>query len=266
LFDNYNGPSKQAAGPVPGQTDASYDPSMPYGESQVMTAEEREEAEVDDLKAQIVAEQEATNEVGRRNYARMLDANERLAAMNAHLLQNSEVLANAERNTDRTKAQADISGVNIDDLNAANTSMLNFAANSKGRIASRAEKKLNIQRQHEAQLEREREEQDVLRKWDAHQQLEAQKPKVLLGGSSKKTDFSKYEFEDDTGRQRELNEEHDEIVDGLLEESIKLRKAAEFQKFILHDQNEQIARMTNKVETAGDAVAKQRMRLDTKYK
>ena len=102
LFDNYNGPSKQAAGPVPGQTDTSYDPSMPYGESQVMTAEEREQAEVDNLKAQIEAEQMATNEVGRRNYARMVEANERLRAMNTQLLENSETLNRAEANTDRT--------------------------------------------------------------------------------------------------------------------------------------------------------------------
>lgn len=267
MFDNYNGPSKQAAGPVPGQTDASYDPSMPYGESQVMTEEEREQAEVDNIKAQIEAEQAATNEVGRRNYAKMVDANEQLSAMTAHLLRNSETLTQAEANADKTKAQADISGVNLDGLDAANTTMFNFAANSKGRIASRAEKMMNIQRQHEAQLERMREEQDVSRKWEARQQqLEAERPKVLLGGAGKKTDFSKYEFEDDTGRQREMNEEYDGIVDGLLEQSMKLRQQTELQKFILDDQNEQIARMTHKVETAGDAVTKQRIRLDTKYK
>lgn len=139
--------------------------------------------------------------------------------------------------------------MNIDDLNAANTSMFNFAANSKGRVASRAQKKMNIQRQHEAELEQAVEDGDVVRKWEAQlqKQPDAGKSQALLGAPGKKKDFSKYEFEDDTGRQRELNEEHDEIVDGLLDQSIQLRKQAEFQQFILKDQNEQISRMTNKV-------------------
>jgi hypothetical protein len=267
LFDNYNGPAKQAAGPVSGQAGAPYDPSGQYGESQLMTEEEREEAEVNDIKARIEQEQMQTNEVGRRNYARMVEANERMRAMNTQLLQNSETLERAEANTDRTQAQADISGVNLDDLDAANTTIWNFAANSKSRIASRAEKKMTIQQQQAALSERNRQENSLDRQWQIRQnELETAKPKGLLGAPSKKTDFSKFEFEDDTGRQREMNEEYEGIVDGLLQQTKEMRQQAEFQGFILDHQNAQIARLTNKVESADDTVTKHRIRLETKYK
>jgi len=139
--------------------------------------------------------------------------------------------------------------VNLDDLDAANTSMFNLVANSKGRVAARAEKKLTLQRQHQIQGEKTiQEEHDLERKWQAERQrLDAGRPKELLGASKKKTDFSQFEFEDDDGQQREYNEQYETIVDGLYEQAKGLRQNAEFQGFILNQQIKQIERITDNV-------------------
>jgi hypothetical protein len=99
LFDGYKPPSaRQPAGPGSGAG-----PQGQYGRDfSQMTEEEREEAEVSDYKRQILEEQKATNDVGRRNYQRMVEANERMRLMNEQLLQNTEALNRAELNMEKT--------------------------------------------------------------------------------------------------------------------------------------------------------------------
>jgi hypothetical protein len=128
--------------------------------------------------------------------------------------------------------------------------MLNFVANSKSRVAARAEKKMEYQRQHELMREQtSREQHNLDRKLELEmQRLDAARPKGLLGAAAKhKTDHSKFEFEDDTGEQRALNDEYDVLITDITEEARKLRRKAEIQGFILKDQVEQVGRMTDKV-------------------
>ncbi|KAK4252254.1 P-loop containing nucleoside triphosphate hydrolase protein [Corynascus novoguineensis] len=249
LFANYGGPSKQTTSPGLGQTGASYDPSTQYGEEREMTEEEKEEALVNDTKQQILQTMGETNQIGSRAHARAIEANERMRLMNEQLLRQTDMLNNAEKNTFQAHSQVDVSSVNLDDLDAANTSMFNLVANSKGRIAARAEKKLTLQRQHQIMGEKTiQEEHDLERKWQAERQrLDAGRPKELLGASKKKTDFSQFEFEDDDGQQREYNEQYETIVDGLYEQAKGLRQNAEFQGFILNQQIKQIERITDNV-------------------
>jgi hypothetical protein len=156
------------------------------------------------------------------------------------------------RNADQfiTEAQADVGGVNLDDLDAANKSMFNLVANSKAKVMLRAEKKQTIERQHQKLSAQTRiEEHNLEQRWQEEKQnYLPQKPKVL--GARAKTDFSKFEFEDDTGEQRANNEEYDRIVQGLEEQSSQLVQNAAFQSFIINQQIKQIDRMGTKVSFA----------------
>jgi hypothetical protein len=134
--------------------------------------------------------------------------------------------------------------VNLDDLDAANTTIWNFAANSKTRIAQRAEKKMTIQQRYQTKDRTGEEDPDLSRRWETERL--AAKPKVL-GAAKQKTDFSKFEFEDDSGRQREMNEEYDGIIDGLEEQAKQLNMNAKFQQFILEDQLKHVDRLAQKV-------------------
>jgi len=232
-----------------------------------MTEEEREEAFVSSTKAEILHEQTQANQTARRTVAKAQEANERMRLMNEQLLRQQDMLNNAERNMAKTHSHADVGGVNLDDLDAANKSMFNFVANSKGRIAARAEKKMTIAQQHQELADRTfQEEHDLDRKWQVEsQKLEAARPKELLGAARKKTDFSQFEFEDDDGQQRENNEEWDRNVDELAVQTRALRQAAEFQGFVLDQQVKQMDRMTDQAQAAGDKVGKNVMRLNTKY-
>jgi hypothetical protein len=103
LFAGYNAGPKSTTSPSLGQPGGSYGDSMQYDESQPMTEEERADAEAEGYKAQIEETQAAANDVGRRNYANMVAANERMLALNTQLLQDSEVMKRAEANMDKTR-------------------------------------------------------------------------------------------------------------------------------------------------------------------
>lgn len=262
LFANYNGPSKPTTRSSPTLADAPYGSSMQDGESRPMTEEEWEDAEVAGITAQIVEEGAAANDVGRRNIDKLAMANAQMRAMNSQLRQNQELLDRAEKNMDKTRCEAEVSGVNLDDLDAANAHMLNLAANSKKRIAQRAEKKMAIHQRY--QMMGDQEEGDDL-EWKleaARRKLEAAEPKGLLGATSRKSDHSRFEFEDDSGQQRENNEEHDRIVEILGQQARELRLNVEEQTVMLEHQNSQIDRMTEKTMAADDRVTKNRFRLD----
>jgi hypothetical protein len=103
LFANRDAGPKSATSPGLAQPGGTYGALTEYDESRPMTEEEKADAEAEGYKAQIEESQAAANDVGRRNYANMVAANERMAAMNAQLLQDSEVMKRAEANMDKTR-------------------------------------------------------------------------------------------------------------------------------------------------------------------
>ncbi|KAK4128610.1 hypothetical protein N657DRAFT_639097 [Parathielavia appendiculata] len=262
LFDNYKPPSQRFADQSSDQVGPFSGAPGQYGDSQQMTEDE----ELEWTKAEIVGTKVATNEVARRNVSRLAAANEQFDAMNEQLVREWEMLKNAEKNINNSDGQAKVGGVNIDDLDAANTSMFNLVANSKARVMQRHEKKMVIQRQQKLM------EQDISmgadeigREWEMERQkLQATKPKVL-GGSAQKTDASRFQFEDDTGEQQALDDEYDGLVGEIEKESGKLLERAQFQEFMLTRQNKLIEDMTVRAETVSDHVVKNQMRLDTRY-
>jgi arylsulfatase A-like enzyme len=137
--------------------------------------------------------------------------------------------------------------VNIDDLDAANTTMFNLAANSKSRIAQRAERKLNIRQEHQLNQDEIKQQAGYVdREWEMERQkLQAAKPKGLLG--NQKTDASKFQFEDDTGEQQALDDEYDQLVDRMETQTGRLLEQAQFQNFMIEKQNQLLTNLTDKV-------------------
>ncbi|KAK4105328.1 hypothetical protein N658DRAFT_555843, partial [Parathielavia hyrcaniae] len=253
LFANYKPPRQQVADSSLGQADPFSGGPGQYRDPQQMT----EEDELDWTKAEIVGTKVATNDVARRNISRLAAANEQFDAMNGQLVREWEMLKNAEKNINNSDGQAKVGGVNIDDLNAANTSMFNLAANSKARVMQRHEKKMTIQRQQQlAEQGISMEADQIGREWEAERQkTQGTKPKVL-GGSAQKTDASRFQFEDDTGEQQALDDEYDGLVGQIEKESGKLLERAQFQEFMLTRQNKLIDDMAVRAETVSDHVVK----------
>jgi hypothetical protein len=128
--------------------------------------------------------------------------------------------------------------------------MWNFAGNSKTAVQSREERKLMFERDNEVELrEIEREEKEAeLRKAALHARLESQqqnRSKGLLGGN--KAGNSMFEFEDDTGEQREMNNEIEEAQEEALFALQQARLVLDANQKEIERQNHQVQRMTERV-------------------
>ncbi len=122
-------------------------------------------------------------------------------------------------------------------------------ANSKPRLALREAKRTAYKQQHRAtQAETDKQNSEMSRQWNAQAQAIVSAPSTrVLGVASKNADHSRFEFEDDSGRQRQMNEEYEEIVDELRDESRKVLGLATLAGQMAKDHNATLDRMNEKV-------------------
>ncbi|KAH6619702.1 hypothetical protein B0J18DRAFT_434802 [Chaetomium sp. MPI-SDFR-AT-0129] len=262
LSNGYERPPKQAPVSRPGES--QYGDS--YGDSHEMTEQEREDADVNDMKMLIEQGLEDTNVITRRVAGMVHQGNDKLAAIQAQVQQDGERLGFAQRQMEAAHTHAKVGAVHLDDLDAANAKMINVWANSKSRIAERHEKRLNIERQDQMMSEeRAREDARVEREREM-QRVEAARSRGLLAGVAKqKTDTSRFEFEDDSGVQRAKNDEFDGLTNVILGGVVNMKERALVLGDEINSQNARIARMTELADRANDEVSKNHIRMTTKY-
>ncbi|KXX78145.1 Protein transport protein SEC9 [Madurella mycetomatis] len=266
LFANYNAPPKYTAGanfPQPGGPVDAQGRPLNWNE---MTEEERENAQVQATKTQIEQTSEQTVDVSRNIVAMARNARMRTTDIRQQLARDGELLDHAESRMEDASAEADKGDVNLDDLTAANKSIFNPFANSKSRIAARNEKKMTIQQQREMRAEEAKREAYERQQAMATemQKIRESRPKKLLGGNKNK-DFGRWdlEFEDDSGRQREMNEEIDKNLDEVEQLLGEVHFDANAISLTIDKQNQQVSRMAEKTERANDRVRLNQMHLDT---
>lgn len=156
--------------------------------------------------------------------------------------------------------EAEKGDVNLKDLKAARK-MWGFVDNSKSSIEARNQKKMTIQEQREMEAAQQR--QEAFEREQALtakiQELQANKP--LLGKKDKNT--ARFQFEDESGRQREMNEE---IEDNLAEVQASISKVNIYAHSIsmrLDQQNAQIDRMQEKVSSYQETMGSSRSQILT---
>jgi hypothetical protein len=103
LFSGYNGPAKPTASPRVVQNDPSYSGDGSFAENREMTEEERQDAEVDSIKAQIQEAQIGTEDSLDRSLQAVEEANSRFDAMFNDFESQEAHLDGAERNLSKTR-------------------------------------------------------------------------------------------------------------------------------------------------------------------
>ncbi len=102
LFSNYNGPSKPTTGPNPSQSYAPYGTPMQDADSQFMTEAEREEAQVQNAKAEIKAELSGMRSTTGRVLGNLRDVDRQTDEMLDNFQQQENHLDNVDRSLSST--------------------------------------------------------------------------------------------------------------------------------------------------------------------
>jgi len=235
-----------------------------------MTEEERQEAEVQGIKSQIMHEIKGTSDSAARSEAKVNEALARALAMTQQTFEQGDRLDNAERHGATTHREISKGTVNLSALDSAQK-MLNFAGNSKTAIQMREERKMGYDREHQRELdamEQERKE-SRLKYAEMQGQIEAQNQQqsrtLLGGGNASKYNFEDEEFEDDTGEQRMHNEQIRGHQDAILQGLRKVNGVLKIQGEELDRQVKQIDRMTERTERNTEGLWKNRVHLESKY-
>ncbi|KAK4111762.1 hypothetical protein N656DRAFT_779854 [Canariomyces notabilis] len=235
-----------------------------------MTEEEREEAKVQMTKNAIVDELRATLNTGERTEAKFDDGIAMLGSLTKTLLEQGDSLQHTKKSLVASQGEAGISQLNMADLEIAKKSIANPASwiqNSSSRTAAREQKKKMVQLQNEQRLEQlDRDEVQSRQNLEKLNQLLEQgtRQKPLLG-SNKQKNHSAFEFEDDTGEQRELNEQIDALVPRLEQKARVLNQIAVLQRGVIDQQLVEVSSMTELADTARDSIARNQQRMDTKF-
>ncbi|KAL2166816.1 hypothetical protein VTG60DRAFT_2133 [Thermothelomyces hinnuleus] len=268
LFANYKRPSQQATSPS-GQP--PYGTPGQDGESQMMSEEDREEAEIQEKKAQIIQTIKDTRDAAARSEAKVNDALARALAMTQQTFEQGERLRNAEKNATAAGREIAKGKVNLSALDHAQR-MLDFAGNSKTAIQMREEKKMEYDHEQQAEVEAiEREEREARARYAQVQAImERQnqpRPRTLGAGASKASafEFEDEEFEDDTGEQRMHNQQIREHQEAIVHGLRQLNGVLKIQGQELERQVEQTARMTERTERNNEGLWRNRVHLESKY-
>ncbi|KAK0673362.1 hypothetical protein QBC41DRAFT_136823 [Cercophora samala] len=226
-----------------------------------MTAEEKDDFEAEAKKGEIVHTIRETAQSSAR--ARMLAAQgvERMVGMHQMYDRDEAILNKVEQQLDESKHQARLANAHLDNLDAANSSLFNLAANSKGKLAERSARK--------AQSERERElDKEALREEQATRRRELQTATIPNGRPTlgfKKADPSKWSFEDNDGEQQELNNQIDDDLTEIERNVSTMNMLAKGFLVRTDAQLNQMGRLSEKSDEAGEKVRAQRNRMNARY-
>ncbi|KAK4170208.1 hypothetical protein QBC43DRAFT_305590 [Cladorrhinum sp. PSN259] len=260
LFSGYSQQPGRDASSVPPQE--QFDELRDeYGNRREMTEEEREEAQVQMNKGEIVDTLRDTVSSTKRSRQMLEDAQERMISMNKQLARDAEILNNAEDRLDDSYHQNKLASANLDNLDAANTSIFNLTANSRGKLAERSARKHQATREREiAKQDLRKAEQEANREWEASART---KPAIL--GARGKKDNSKYVFDDNDGEQEALNDEIDDDIDAMADGTANLKIMAMAMNRELDRQVGQTDRMAEKANKSYDHLNKNRAHMARKY-
>ncbi|KAH7326752.1 hypothetical protein B0I35DRAFT_508903 [Stachybotrys elegans] len=264
--------NKQQSGPAGGaygQTGATGSPGAQggtyggYGEDRELTAEEQEEADVQNILAEKRRiQQESASSVG-RSLAMAQAANEVGRATLARLGAQGERLHNTEKNLDLAANQNKIAQDRAAELKTLNRSM--FAVHVGNPFTS----KQRQARADEQVMERhrsEREQREATRRegYNATQRMESTFRDINNAGGprpqARKKDYGKFNLDDEEG----ADEIEDQIDDGLNELSNQVSMMNMVGRAIgreVDQQNNQIGRIMEKSDAVDDATRMNRERL-----
>ncbi|KAG7292504.1 hypothetical protein NEMBOFW57_002539 [Staphylotrichum longicolle] len=213
LFANYKGPSQSTTGPNLAQSTSPYSGDGGFNEEREMTEEERKDAEVAGLKAQIEAEQIGTEDSLDRSLQAVTAAN----SMFDNLLNDFEIqesrMDNAERNLAKTHNLNDQAKDQTARLKYYNRRLFQpgYNRSKQDQLAAEfAEKDLR----HQRELEELRAEQDQ-RRQGIQNQYDDNGRRVLAPKKLGQEDINRFTFEDEDGQQQARLERTDEKMELL---------------------------------------------------